>query len=105
MNFANRSGSPGKGQSCCVSYSWCESSNAEQMWHRLMNYDKGNYLMACTATYCKQDVLPATLLTQSGLFAQMMGEKKMRLVEKATKCNLRLMIKTFPLFAGFGWCS
>ncbi|CAK9090717.1 unnamed protein product [Durusdinium trenchii] len=48
-------GSPGKGQSCCVSYSWCESSNAEQMWHRLMNYDKGNYLMACTATYCKQE--------------------------------------------------
>lgn len=28
----------------------------EEMWQKLVEYDKGNYLMACTATNCKKEI-------------------------------------------------
>ncbi|CAJ1328154.1 unnamed protein product [Effrenium voratum] len=50
-------GAVGKGSSTtkCFKHNFSKFVYPGEMWERLVNYDKENYLMACTATECKSE--------------------------------------------------
>ncbi|CAJ1327559.1 unnamed protein product [Effrenium voratum] len=48
-------GKKGKGARACFTYKWSRYFSPDEMWDQLVSFDKGNYLMACTATYCKDE--------------------------------------------------
>ncbi|CAK9011218.1 Calpain-15 (Small optic lobes homolog) [Durusdinium trenchii] len=49
-------GKEGKGADACFKYHFSRYVYPDEMWEKLKNYDKENYLMACTATQCKSEV-------------------------------------------------
>eukprot|EP00913_Durusdinium_trenchii_P003633 g3361.t1 len=48
-------GKEGKGADACFKYHFSRYVYPDEMWEKLKNYDKENYLMACTATQCKSE--------------------------------------------------